>query len=63
MTKEKYLELRNALMTEIESLIAEGKLDDSNAKMDEVKNLDNQWEQIKLASANLNASQGQYVGP
>lgn len=62
MTKEKYLELRNALMTEIESLIAEGKLDDSNAKMDEVKNLDNQWEQIKLASANLNALKDNVVG-
>ncbi len=62
MTKEKYLELRNALMTEIERLIAEGKLDDSNAKMEEVKELDNKWEQVKLANANLNALKDNGVG-
>ena len=62
MTKEKYLEQRNALMAEIESLIAEGKIDESNAKMEEVKELDNQWEQVKLANANLNALKGNKVG-
>lgn len=62
MTKEKYLEQRNALMAEIESLIAEGKLDESNAKMEEVKELDNQWEQVKLANANLNALKDNVVG-
>ena len=62
MTKEKYLEQRNALMAEIESLIAEGKLDESNAKMEEVKELDNKWEQVKLANANLNALKGNTVG-
>lgn len=62
MTKEKYLEQRNALMTEIESLIAEGKIDESNAKMEEVKELDNQWEQVKLANANLNALKDNVVG-
>jgi len=62
MTKEKYLEQRNALMAEIESLIAEGKLDESNAKMEEVKELDNKWEQVKLANANLNALKGNKVG-
>ncbi len=55
VTKEKYLEQRNALMTEIENLIEEGKIEESNAKMEEVKNLDNKWEEIKLANANLNA--------
>ncbi len=62
MTKEKYLEQRNALMAEIESLIAEGKLDESNAKMEEVKELDNKWEQVKLANANLNALKDNVVG-
>ena len=42
-------------MTEIENLIEEGKIEESNAKMEEVKNLDNKWEEIKLANANLNA--------
>lgn len=55
MTKEKYLEQRNALLAVTETLIGEGKLDESNAKMDEVKALDNQWEQVKLANANFNA--------
>lgn len=62
MTKEKYLELRNALLAEIEGLIAEGKIDESNAKMKEVEALDNKWEEIKLANANLNALKGNTVG-
>ncbi len=55
MNYNEYLEQRNALMTEIENLIEEGKIEESNAKMEEVKNLDNKWEEIKLANANLNA--------
>jgi HK97 family phage major capsid protein len=55
MNKEKYIEMRNALMSEIEVLLAEGKIEESNAKMEEVKALDNKWEEVKLANANLNA--------
>ena len=55
MTKEKYLELRNGLTEEAENLIAEGKIEDSEAKMQEIKDLDNKWEGIKIANANLNA--------
>lgn len=55
MNKEQYIEKRNALLGEIENLIAEGKVDESNAKMKEVEALDNQWEEIKVANANLNA--------
>ena len=55
MKYNEYLEQRNALMTEVENLINEGKIEDSNAKMEEVKTLDNKWEEIKLANANLNA--------
>ena len=62
MTKEKYLEQRNALLAEVEALIAEGKIDESNAKMEEVKELDNQWEQVKLANANLNALKDNITG-
>jgi HK97 family phage major capsid protein len=62
VTREKYLEQRNALMAEIEVLIAEGKVDESNTKMEEVKELDNKWEQVKLANANLNALKDNVVG-
>jgi HK97 family phage major capsid protein len=62
MTREKYLEQRNALLAEVESLIAESKIEDSNAKMEEVKDLDNKWEQAKLANANLNALKGNTAG-
>lgn len=55
MNYNEYLEQRNALMTEIENLIEEGKIEESNAKMKEVEDLDNKWEEIKLANANLNA--------
>lgn len=55
MKYNEYLEQRNALMTEVENLINEGKIEDSNAKMEEVKALDNKFEEIKLANANLNA--------
>lgn len=55
MNKEQYLAKRKALMNEAEQLIAEGKFEDSETKMQEVKDLDNKWEGIKLASANLNA--------
>jgi HK97 family phage major capsid protein len=55
MNFEKYLELRNGLMNEAETLIADGKLEESEAKMKEVKDLDNKWEEIKVANANLNA--------
>lgn len=55
MNKEKYLELRNKLMAEAESFINEGKVDEAEAKMLEVKDLDAKWEKIKLANANMNA--------
>lgn len=55
MNYNEYLELRNALMAEIEAFIAEGKIEESNTKMEEVKELDNKFEEIKLANANLNA--------
>ncbi len=62
MNKEQYLEQRNTLMAEVESVIAEGKIKDANAKMEEVKKLDAKWEQVKLANANLNALKDNTVG-
>lgn len=55
MNKEQYLKQRNALMAEIETLLGDGKVEEANAKMKEVEALDNKWEEIKLANANLNA--------
>lgn len=55
MNKEKYIEMRNSLLGEAEGLIAEGKLEESNDKMKEIEELDNKWEEVKLANANINA--------
>lgn len=58
MNKEQYLKMRNELMEAAENLIAENKMDDAQEKMKEIEELDNQWEQSKLAQANLNALKG-----
>jgi len=42
-------------MAEIENLINEGKIEEANAKMKEVEDLDNKWEEITKANANMNA--------
>lgn len=55
MNKEQYLKNRAQLMATAETLIAEGKVEEATAKMDEVKNLDNDFEKSKIANANLNA--------
>lgn len=55
MNYNQYLEQRNALMAEVEALMAEGRVEESNVKMEDVKALDNKFEEIKLANANLNA--------
>lgn len=58
MNKEQYLKQRNDLMAEIENLLAGGKIEEANAKMKDVEALDNKWEEVKLANANLNALKG-----
>ena len=55
MEKEKYLEIRNGLYSEAEKLINEGKIEDGNAKMQEIKDLDTKFENEATAMANLNA--------
>lgn len=55
MNKKEYLEKRQNLINEAENLINEGKIEEANAKMEEVKQMDNQWEEITKAQANLNA--------
>lgn len=55
MNKEQYQNQREELMKAAEGLIAENKFEESEAKMNEVKDLDNRWEDAKKAQANLNA--------
>lgn len=56
MNKEEYLAQRKALLDEAEKLMGEGfPLEEANAKMKEVEALDNKWEEIKLANANMEA--------
>lgn len=55
MKFEQYKELRNELENATQELIDAGKIEDSQAKMAEIKELDNKFEEVKLANANLNA--------
>ncbi|MDD3420621.1 MAG: phage major capsid protein [Candidatus Gastranaerophilales bacterium] len=55
MPNEKYLAKRKELMDQADSLIEEGKTDEANAKMDEVKDLDAKFEESQTAKANLAA--------
>jgi HK97 family phage major capsid protein len=55
LNKEQYQNQREELMKAAESLIAENKFEESEAKMNEVKDLDNRWEDSKKAQASLNA--------
>ena len=55
MEKQKYLEMRNSLYNEAEQLINEGKIEEGNAKMQEITDLDNRFENEAKALANLNA--------
>ena len=55
MKFKEYQEKRQNLISESENLINEGKIEDANAKMEEIKELDNKWEEITKAQANLNA--------
>lgn len=62
MNKKQYQENRNALMNEAQKLINEGKIEEANAKMDEVKALDEKWKNICEAQANMNALEGEKKG-
>jgi len=55
MTREEYLNQRKALIDGAQVLIDEGKIDEANAKQEEIKELDNKYEAIAKAQANLNA--------
>ena len=55
MTKNDYLNKRDGLMTNAQALIDEGKLEDADKVMDDIKALDMNWETTTKAQANLRA--------
>lgn len=55
MNKTQYEEKRNSLLNEAQNLINAGKAKEAEAKMNEVKQLDEEWEAIAQAQANFNA--------
>lgn len=58
MTYKQYTEKRESLLNEAQTLINEGKLDESNAKQAEIVALDNQYKAIATERANLTALAG-----
>lgn len=55
MKYKDYVEKRQNLMNEVQELINAGKLEDANSKMQEVTALDEQWDAIAEAQANMQA--------
>lgn len=55
MDRELYLQNRNNLMEEAQNLINQGKVEEANAKMQEVEVLDKAFEDSTKAQANMNA--------
>ena len=61
MTKEIYTSQRNQLLTDAQQLIDAGKMEDANAKMEEIKALDAKYDEEAKLQANLNALTGAKV--
>lgn len=55
MNKKQYLDKRKALMDEAQKLIDTGKAKEAEEKMQEIKDLDEQWDAIAQAEANFRA--------
>ena len=55
MDKAKYIEQRTELIAQVDDLIKETKVEESNVIMAQIEELDNKWEAIKLENANKNA--------
>lgn len=55
MNKKDYLEKRKALLNEAETYLNEGKLEEYEAKEKEIRDLDDQFEKLAKAQANMNA--------
>ncbi len=58
MTKEQYLKMRNELLADVDGLINGGDVENANAKMAEVTDLDNKFEAERTAQANAAALRG-----
>ncbi len=58
MNRRQYEAMRKQLMDEAQRLLDEGKADEANNKMEEIKKLDQQWDAIAQATANFNALNG-----
>lgn len=61
MTRDQYMEQREKLLNEAQSLIDAGKLEDSAAKAQAVRDLDAKYQEEATARANLEALSGQGV--
>ena len=55
MNRKQYEERRNALVNEAQTLLDEGKVEDANTKMEEIKALDEKFEASAKAEADLAA--------
>ena len=55
MNKKQYEAMRKKLMDEAQELINAGKAKEAESKMQEVKDLDEQWDAIAQAEANFKA--------
>ncbi len=62
MNREQYLAQRKAMLDEAQKLVDSGKLEESAAKAKAIEDLDNQFENVAKAQANLNALSGRAVG-
>lgn len=62
MNRKQYEAMRRKLMDEAQQLLDAGKAAEANAKMDEVRALDEQWDAIAQAAANLAALNGAQTG-
>lgn len=58
MNKKQYEAMRRKLMAEAQGLLDAGKVDEANAKMEEVKALDQKWDAIAQAAADFAALNG-----
>lgn len=55
MNKKQYEKMRNELFATAQTLVNEGKVDEANAKMEEIRKLDEKFDAIAQVQANLNA--------
>lgn len=61
MNKKQYEAMRRKLMAEAQGLLDAGKIEEANAKMEEVKALDQKWDAIAQAAADFAALNGLQV--